>query len=526
MSEIAENSFASDLLFQLSAPYNAPIMEVWIAALIGRYVVGRDEPWKGPMVYDVFDGTPSAVGGRPTTILRPTSDDHDAWNRWIAAVESHFLSHHECGVSSSILSEAFTEELKGKRSRGRSDSARRRNIVAAIPLVPSSAALQNQVGIVGSTQYNDYGLVVEQAFAFGRPSGAAKTSAGDQLLTSMKRIMGADERLAHLNSAISDGILNRIDPTVQLVGENLWMANQAVNSLPYDSLNTKVIAALGESTPFHWFHRSWNLLSDEKWIEALPPRRWVDWSIAIIRLGIGMGLLWTNRWYEEIARLVVDSTISIESDDEILEYLSDQMRNVDLLRWPESTESYSNRNVKPQFDQSFRRGMNSSLIILDKSRRVERETSTLSQYLQNSRNDIQVVSRLQDVLASSVEGNRTVKNLRYTAMDLLAARNSGNGVDDLESADHYSLLRHGGRGSGETLLFEPTTEVIAVIASLACATPSSSATLGEVSRELESLGLRPSISELRKHLERAGLSRAVADASLQIEVNSAFVGRS
>lgn len=526
MSDIPDNTTANDLLFHLSAPYNAPIMEVWIAAMIGRYVVGRDEPWKGPMVYDVFDGTPSPVGGRATTTLRPTPDNPDAWNLWIAAVESHFLSHHECGVSSSILSEAFTEELKGKRSRGRSDRARKRNIVAAIPLVPSSAALQNQVGIVGSTQYNDYGSVVEQAFAFGRPSGEAETSAADQLLTSMKRMMGLDERLAHLNSAISDGILVRIDPTVHLVEDNFWMAGQAVNSLPYKSLHPKVISALGGSTPFHWFHRSWNLLSDEKWIEALPPRRWVDWSIAVIRLGIGMGLLWTNRWYEEIARLVVDSTVSIDSDDEIIEYLSNQMRNVDLLRWPESTESYSNRNVKPQFDQSFRRGMNSSLIILDKSRRTERDNSTMSQFLQNSRNDRQVVARLEEVLASSVEGNRSVQNLRYTAMDLLAARNSGNGVDDLESADHYSLLHHAGRGSGETLLFEPTTEVIAVIASLACGAPSTSATLGEVSRELESLGLRPSIAELRKHLERAGLSRAVADASLQIEVNSAFVGRS
>lgn len=52
------------LILPLVAPYNAPVMEVWLTSLIGRTVVGVDGPWKDPMVYEVFDGelSPSVVG--------------------------------------------------------------------------------------------------------------------------------------------------------------------------------------------------------------------------------------------------------------------------------------------------------------------------------------------------------------------------------------------------------------------------------------------------------------------------------
>jgi hypothetical protein len=263
----------------------------------------------------------------------------------------------------------------------------------------------------------------------------------------------------------------------------------------------------------------------DPWIKALPPRRWIDWSIAVIRLGIGMGLIWTNRWHEEIARMVVDLDNPIETDEQVLDYLSMQMKSVELLRWPESTESTSNRNVKPQFDQSFRRGMNAGLIIGHKDLKSDRETLSISEFLKKCRGDGDVMFRLESALSSNLEGNRSIQNLRYTAMDLLASRTKILGPDEIESADHYSLLSHSGRGSGETLLFEPTTEIVAVIASLSCRQPSLPATLGHVATQLERLGLKPSVTELRRHLESAGLSRAVADASLQVEVNSAFEGR-
>jgi hypothetical protein len=519
---------AKEVLFQLTAPYNAPVMEVWITSLISRYVVGLGEPWRGPLVYDGFEGIPNPVARQETRVLNPNSSL--AWTvidvqHWINSVERHFVAQLNSNVRPDIMAEAISEELKGKRSRGRGDSTRKRNIVAAIPLVPASSALQNQVGVVGSTQYNDYGSVIEQAYSFGRTDLSPVFSAGDQLLHAMQNLFQIDSRLGFLNDAVADGILSRIDPTIRNSEGHNWASPTAEKSNPEKPLHTFVQQALGDATPYHWFHESWNLLMSDPWIKALPPRRWIDWSIAIIRLGIGMGLIWTNRWHEEIARMIVDLNNPIETDQEVLEYLSTQMKSVELLRWPESTESASNRNVKPQFDQSFRRGMNAGLILGHKDLRSDRETLSISAFLRRCRGDGDVMLRLESALSSNLEGNRSVQNLRYTAMDLLASRTKILGPDEAESADHYSLLSHSGRASGEILLFEPTTEIVAVIASLSCRQPSSPATLGDVSTQLERLGLKPSVTELRRHLESAGLSRAVADASLQVEVKSAFEGR-
>ncbi len=514
---------ANDLVLQLVAPYNAPVMEVWLASLVGRTVVGVDGNWKDPMVYDVFDGELNRVGGRATRVMMPNPSEKERWDQWLTAIRTEFIERLNIDIAPDVLALALAEELKGKKSRGRGDQTKRRNIVAAIPLVPASATLQNQPGVVGSFQYNDYDLVIEQAFALGRLADEeGKDSAGGLLMSAMTQIISSDQFLGPLNSAIAKGILASFDDSVRRIGGDLWVGSNALPSRVEPSPH--MLIHRGTATPFHWFNRSWNALMSEPWIDALPPRRWVDWSIAVIRLGIGMGLLWTNRWYEEIARIVVNKDIPLDSDMEFLDLLKSQMQDVELLRWPDWHESSANRNVKSQFDQSFRRGMNASFVISDSELREERKSLSISDYLTMLRNDHARISQLESALASNFEGNRSVRNLRYTAMDLLAARVQSKSGDDPEGADHYSLLRHAGRGKGESLTFEPTTEIVAVVASLACGTPSRAATLGDVARELASLGLRPTVSELRRHLERAGLSRAVADASLQVEVRSAFGG--
>lgn len=529
-SEVSEHFgeiAANQLLIPLRAPYNAPVMEVWLASLINRNVVGVDGPWRSPRVYDSFDGELSPVGGEATLILRPDPLQSDPWTTWVSAVDEIFLSVGGAEITPQTLAEAIAEELRGRRSRGSRESARKRNIIASIPLVPASAALQNQWGVVGSTQYNDYDAVVEQAYALGR-RGDQDTldSAGGTLMSALSRVTSKNPLLGNLDAAVALGVLRRIDPTVSRLNEGVWASETAMKPKPERTPHSSVQEVMGTSTPFVWFYESWNTLMSPAWLEALPPRRWVDWSIAVIRLGIGMGLLWINRWYEEIARIAVGDEELPTSDSELLAVLAAKMSRVELLRWPESTESAANRNVKTQFDQSFRRGMNANLTIGDQSLRNQSNEMGMARFLKHMRDDAAIKQQLERALSSNYEGNRSVRNLRYTAMDLLSARVEGHGLEDMEGADHYYLLRKSGRGRGESLHFEPTTETMAVVASLACRTPESPATLGDVARSFSQLGLRPSISELRRHLERAGLSRAVADASLQIEVRSAFGGQS
>ena len=89
-------------------------------------------------------------------------------------------------------------------------------------------------------------------------------------------------------------------------------------------------------------------------------------------------------------------------------------------------------------------------------------------------------------------------------------------------ADHYGFLQKVGR---KFLIIQPTSEWIAVVASLSCSRPDQRCTIREVRTEMESLGLRPSVSELMLQLERAGLARSSPDADDGVYVEAAFGGR-
>lgn len=513
---------AAALDLDLNDPYNAPVMEVWLSALLGECIVGSDPPWNAPIIYDVFEGFPSDVGGLKTRILRPTRANDEAWGRWVAAVETHFLDHFDCEASREVLAEALAAELAGRRSQGRSDRARR-SVVAAVPFCPGSAVLQNQVGVTGSTRYNKYHTILEQVYALGSSADEdLQFGAGSKLLAATLFRVRNDERLRQLNLAIVEGILKANDPSISYDDSSGATRGHVPVPMPMPVPLSAVTKTMGPSTPFRWFHESWNALTSEKWLTVLPPRRWVDWMIAVTRLGVGMGLLWRNRWYEEIARMAVSDVLDAQSNEALLQQLSDRMSEVELIRWPESSETSTNRNVKAQFDQSFERGLGAKAVLTGKDEKNKQRQESLQETFVRWRTDQEFQERLQRALSGESRLNRSFKNLRYTAMDLLASKSSSSRADDVESADHYSLLRRSGYGSGEGLYFDPTTEIVAVVASLACGSPNRSATLGDVANQLAKLGLRPSIAELRRLLERAGLSRAVADASLQIEVTPAF----
>jgi hypothetical protein len=74
----------------------------------------------------------------------------------------------------------------------------------------------------------------------------------------------------------------------------------------------------------------------------------------------------------------------------------------------------------------------------------------------------------------------------------------------------------------DAFIIDPSSEVMALIATLSCDQPDGYTSLGSVRREFQALGLEPSQNELRFLLERAGLCRSEADASLQITVSSAL----
>ena len=68
----------------------------------------------------------------------------------------------------------------------------------------------------------------------------------------------------------------------------------------------------------------------------------------------------------------------------------------------------------------------------------------------------------------------------------------------------------------------PTTEWMAVLASLSSSQPHSTISLGELMNNLRTLGLRPAVKEVVALLENAGLARGSDDADLGLKIETAY----
>ena len=116
------------------------------------------------------------------------------------------------------------------------------------------------------------------------------------------------------------------------------------------------------------------------------------------------------------------------------------------------------------------------------------------------------------------------KNIRELIRYLLMSRSNENEQSRSEAAeqqDFYGLFRK--RGT-RYLFVEPSTEWVAVLASLARKSPKDATTLSNVLDDLRRLGLQPSVETLTNCLEATGLARSAPDADIGIMVASAFGG--
>lgn len=99
---------------------------------------------------------------------------------------------------------------------------------------------------------------------------------------------------------------------------------------------------------------------------------------------------------------------------------------------------------------------------------------------------------------------------------LLLPRSSDD--DSVDQADFYSLARTNSRHTW----FRPGPEWLVVVTSLLCIRPGGFCTLGDLTRDLASLGMRVERSILVGMLEEAGLSTDSPDADDALVIRSGF----
>ena len=361
--------------------------------------------------------------------------------------------------------------------------------IAVSPLTPALAMAQNVKGMRGATA--NYALMVEQMW---RVTGKKSQSLAESWLDANSRLLAKNNFLRQLDSALdaTQGFGPRARKVVKEVAQPWPLADRNPTLL--------------RKTPYGWFERSWNHLTSDAWVEALPPRVWTDWASTLIRTSFGLGILWQANWYHLVARSILDG-------DEIPPL--DRLDSMELIPWQPRTMPLTLRHVKNRLDlqvsTSFRLKQQFAEWVSDFNADSESESwSEFSDWIRQSQGRQQTLANLKQMSGNYGKSKDAVEAVSYS---LNVRKDFGLG------ADNFGLLRLVSR---RFRVPQPPTEWLAAISSLVSPTPSTTINLGQLQAELHCMGLRPPTNDLILDLESAGLAKGSADADLGLEIQTAY----
>ena len=520
--------------------YNLSIPELWLSALLRLSVVGTSSQYESvPLVYEIDEKVKAVVmkSSGLSTATQQCRSNLDNRDKWVEALKTAFS---EVGIdvkNIELLADAVEEELMTQTEAAN----RKRKVKAAIPITPISGILQNQAGVVGSDKYVDFGKAVEEIYEIGRilsrDGKSDSASASERLLSALISRRANDKRLAAVDNALKTSLASALEKSFNEIevfysevegkltfGEKHEIDRHEFNSDEDDILEN--LKFIDDMNCYVWFYKSWNKLTSPEWVNATPHRRWTDWLVTITRLGVGTSFLFRANWVIEAVKVALNQNVNVsEVQDRMLAALE-----TPILDWVDRSQSLSGqRDVNPQLRK-----------LLCTSKAIEQELKKAD--FVSAIGDDESIEKLKSVLESSQSltkqleyalsnlgrddkgpldlRSKSIKPVHNTIRDSLVDRTSDG--NESESSDYYALMRSESIGNRTLTYFDPLSEVVALIASLACDSPTSMTTLGDVRRQFQKLGFQPSQNELRFLLERAGLCRAEADASLQVVVSSAL----
>lgn len=489
-SQIAHPLTLGDLTLDFNEANMLIFPEVLISAVVNAEMHDDKDMWGTKFVYQ---RAAHHELKKDVKVMFP--HDSAAVAKWEQAVSSVLAT--EANLNDE-LAEALAFELEGVKA----NSSPR---IAAIPITIATGLLQSTAGVTGSLNAENYAAILDQLFRAGIGPSYSGPSCGSLLIQSMRQRINDDEMLRSIEIIVRQGILQSLDKSISLLpGEQVGD--------PKRFRPTTFPHWLTGNTPFGWFSDAWQKLTSEEWVSVLPPRRWVDWLATSARLGIGMAILWESRLLEEIGELVLN-----DSTDFDIESILNGIASDPLIQWEDSRRRLRLRNVQPDYRSLIARAAYVEKFL------KQRVTASDVAYSDDFAIAIEKLRTPQFRESLRTELNRShsddpKKRARDAFESCLTARSLSG-----QYADHYGFLVRHGRGTSMFRVVDPSTEVLALIASLACGTPDGECSIGDVRSALRKLGFQPSIPELVARLERAGLCRDSADASDSVRVRSAFM---
>lgn len=535
-------SLGKDLILKINRPQYAPNPEVFISAMAWRLVdesqilgwVRRDESSTSSKknIALIYETAPLKNEPRDLAYVTTRPDQsEEALLRWRQALQDNQLTFD---TNDKDGAKSIADALRGV-------SIEKSPRQAATPLSPHIALLQNSRGVFAKNSPPDFALIIEQMFALGNLRRAAnpnepiaiEDSAIGLWYSAMRNRLKGDWLLSQIDRAVKGSIeshpLNqpRAEETKPLFPD---IEDKISVLLPRTEYSERLSTInLGANTPFAWFNNAWRDLTDENWVKALPARRWIDWATTVLRMAFGFAYIWEAAWYQAIASVITSTSTELNHDEKRLYGVqvggkkseiinldfvlrTPKMTSHNAMPWKDADLGVSFRDVAPTVRNGLSRGLRIRQILEAAIQEQQLADLSIEETFYELRKSDSVRMDLTHALKEKYL-NQT-KSLYEAVKYTLLIRNQ-NG----ESADFYGLLK---TAKPRYTIIEPATEWIAAISSLAINSPKGHGNLGTLRASLERLGLRPSVAELTRYLEVAGLAESAADADTAVSIVSAY----
>lgn len=443
---------------------------------------------------------PRRLGGKPTTVeMMPLAETFAVGG--VVTVPG--------GLQSPVV--PILESLKAPRARGNTSTA-------CVPIHPATIALQTLHGLVNKRSPSDLAEAIEQVGWLG---GARKEGAvAGEFLTLFAET--PDPR---------KGATGAIEWLLPQVASHAWSGLPAkyaksANVLPaWPPVGPAVTVDRPQSalsdhrqTPFAWYWRKWQSLCNpaSRWHERLPARRFVDWALCLLRTGLAFGYLWEAEFFCRLHDMVSRRLAGMPANNPgpIASLLAEG--GVLATIEPHAVPA-TQKDIWPTTSNLIARGWSARHQLLETPDIAGTlpTTATLTNSIDAwvgglAAEQMQLIGAKIRVTASMAKNQKEF--VRY----LLLPRSSDD--DSVDQADFYALAKT----NGKHIWFRPGPEWLVVVTSLLCTGPGGFCTLGDLTRDLASLGMRVERSVLVGMLEEAGLSTDSPDADDALVIRSGF----
>ncbi len=206
------------------------------------------------------------------------------------------------GAKAADCLHAILETLKAPRSRSYRS-------VSSVPLHPDLVVLQTLPGIVNKQSPPNVARIIEEVGRLGGSDGVGAVAS--RFLRASQTNIPATSGISGCVGALFPRIAEHVWAQLGVLGATQsstpWPDWPRVVPQPYAPTAGPVGSTLPR-TPFRWFWDKWQILCDPAngWTEKLPQRRWVDWSLSLLRTALAFAYLWEAELFCRIRDRLVE----------------------------------------------------------------------------------------------------------------------------------------------------------------------------------------------------------------------------